>query len=174
MTMSECRPPDYPDELPGHLFVLSGPSGVGKGSISSALAAQGEKTDISISATTRAARAGEVHGRDYFFIGEEEFLAMIERDVFLEHAQVFDRRYGTPRDYVEQRLRAGHDVILEIDVQGARQVREKMPEAIGIFILPPSMRELERRLRSRGTDSEGSIAHRLRVAEEELRELHAY
>lgn len=174
MRMSEYPPLDKLTGQGGNLFVISGPSGAGKSSISRALVAQDPAVCMSVSATTRPAREGEVHGREYFFVSDEEFDRMIAQGAFLEHAPVFAQRYGTPRDYVEQQLRRGLDVVLEIDVQGARQVRQQMPAAIGVFILPPGMEELERRLRARQTDSEDSIRHRLSIATEELRELPAY
>jgi guanylate kinase len=119
---------------------------------------------FSISCTTRRPRPDEVHGRDYFFVSHAEFTRMVEAGEFLEHAQVFDNRYGTPRAQVEQALAAGRNLILEIDWQGARQVRAAMPECVSVFILPPSRAELERRLRGRGTDAEDVVQRRLRDA----------
>jgi guanylate kinase len=119
---------------------------------------------FSISYTTRPKRSSEVDGRDYFFVAEAEFLAMVGRDAFLEHARVFDNWYGTGREHVEGLLAGGHSVVLEIDWQGARQVRERAPESRSIFILPPSVAELERRLRGRKTDTEAVILRRLKDA----------
>ncbi|HEY8518664.1 MAG TPA: guanylate kinase, partial [Gammaproteobacteria bacterium] len=118
--------------------------------------------------TTRPKRPSEEHGRDYFFVSEEEFLRMVAREAFLEHARVFDHWYGTSREHVEELLRQGYSVLLEIDWQGARQVRSRAPQAVSIFVLPPSVGELERRLRGRASDSEETIQRRLRDALEDL------
>jgi guanylate kinase len=123
---------------------------------------------FSISYTTRRQRPSEQHGRDYFFVDREEFDRMVAAGEFLEHAQVFDNRYGTARRVVEEALAAGQDLILEIDWQGARQVRAALPECVSVFILPPSRVELERRLRGRGTDSEEVIRRRLRDAASDM------
>jgi len=146
------------------LWVISAPSGAGKTSLVRALLEREPKLRFSISYTTRPKRSSEVHGRDYFFVTEAEFLAMVGREAFLEHAQVFDNWYGTGREHVEGLLAGGHSVVLEIDWQGARQVRERAPESRGIFILPPSVAELERRLRGRKTDTEAVILRRLKDA----------
>ncbi|HUG98845.1 MAG TPA: guanylate kinase [Gammaproteobacteria bacterium] len=143
------------------LFVISAPSGAGKTSLVRALMEREPQLRFSISYTTRARRPGEHHGQHYFFVTPEEFERMVEDGAFLEHARVFDNHYGTARAQVEALLAAGHGVVLEIDWQGARQVRAAMPDSAGIFILPPSRAELERRLRSRGTDSEAVIRRRL-------------
>jgi len=148
----------------GHLFVIAAPSGAGKTSLVKTLLERRPELRVSISHTTRARRATEEPGREYFFVSVDEFRALVERGEFLEHAQVFDNYYGTGRRPVEQQLAQGRNVILEIDWQGARQVRKAMPEAVSVFILPPSRRALEERLRSRGTDSEEVIARRLRDA----------
>jgi guanylate kinase len=145
----------------GRLFVISAPSGAGKTSLVRALMARERGLRFSISCTTRARRESEVEGRDYFFVRPEEFRRMAAAGEFLEHAQVFDNFYATPRRQVEEALAAGQDLILEIDWQGAAQVRAAMPESISIFILPPSRAELERRLRERGTDTESVIRRRL-------------
>jgi len=143
------------------LFVISAPSGAGKTSLVRALMEREPDLRFSISYTTRAQRPGEHHGQHYFFVAPEVFEDMIEDNAFLEHARVFDHHYGTARAQVESLLADGYGVVLEIDWQGARQVRAAMPESAGIFILPPSRAELERRLRGRGTDSETVIRRRL-------------
>ena len=157
---------------PGHLWIVSAPSGGGKTSLSRALlprlAALGVHAQISVSHTTRAARAGEVDGTHYRFIDEARFVEQIAANAFLEHAHVFGRRYGTARRETETLLATGRDVILDIDWQGARQVRAAMPEAKSVFILPPSRIELERRLRGRGTDADSVIAERMALARDEM------
>ena len=158
----------------GKLLVISGPSGAGKSTVV-AKVIEG-RTDIcfSTSVTTRSPRPGEVHGREYFFVDFERFREMVENDELLEHAEYVANRYGTPRSYVEKRLDEGMNVLLDIEVQGARQVRKKMPEAILIFIAPPSLVELERRLRGRGTDTERAIEGRLIRARQEYQEADFY
>jgi guanylate kinase len=146
------------------LWVVAAPSGAGKTSLVRALLERDTSLRFSISFTTRARRSSEQDGRDYFFVSEQRFLEMVRADEFLEHAQVFDNWYGTGRDHVAGLLAAGSSVVLEIDWQGARQVRERAPESRSVFILPPSIAELERRLRGRQTDSEAVIARRLRDA----------
>ena len=148
----------------GELWVIAAPSGAGKTSLVKALIDRDPTLKFSISYTTRKPRASEQHGRDYFFVSEEEFRAMVRDKAFLEHAQVFDNWYGTGRDHVAQLQAAGFTVVLEIDWQGARQVRERAHRSHSVFILPPSVSELERRLRGRKTDSEAVIARRLRDA----------
>jgi guanylate kinase len=148
----------------GRLWVIAAPSGAGKTSLVRALLDRESSIRFSISYTTRPKRNAEVDGRDYFFVSEAEFLAMVSRESFLEHARVFDNWYGTGRDHVEGLLAGGHSVVLEIDWQGARQVRERAPESRSIFILPPSVAELERRLRGRKTDTEAVILRRLKDA----------
>ena len=150
----------------GVLAVISGFSGVGKGTIVKKLVVEQEYA-ISISATSRAPREGEVHGREYFFLTREEFNSMIEDNGFIEWAEYLNNFYGTPREYVEERLSAGEDVILEIEPQGALKVKEKYPEAVLIFIVPPSANELEDRLVGRGTEEVGTIKKRLKRAAEE-------
>lgn len=156
----------------GHLWIVSAPSGGGKTSLSRALlprlAALGVKAQISVSHTTRTARAGEVGGVHYHFIDEARFVERIGAQAFLEHAHVFGRRYGTARHETEALLAQGIDVILDIDWQGARQVRAALPSAKSIFILPPSRAELERRLRGRGTDADSVIAERMAQARDEM------
>ena len=152
----------------GRLFVITAPSGAGKTSLVRALMAREPALRFSISYTTRPQRPTETHGRDYHFVTGAEFEAMAERGEFLEHAPVFDNRYGTARGQVEASLGAGQDLILEIDWQGAQQVRRVYPACVGIFIVPPSVEELERRMRSRGKDSEAVIRRRLDNARLEL------
>jgi guanylate kinase len=156
----------------GNLYVVSAPSGGGKTSLTRALvprlAEAGVRAVISVSYTTRAPRPGEQDGVHYHFVDEPRFVKMIEDGDFLEHAEVFGRRYGTGRATTEELLAAGCDVILDIDWQGARQVKKLAPQAQRIFILPPSLAELERRLRSRGQDSHEIIATRMRQAQEEI------
>ena len=152
----------------GKVFVITGPSGVGKGTLIAKLLEAIPELELSVSATTREPRPGEVDGRDYHFLSPEEFERRVEAGDFLEHAAYTGNRYGTLRDAVEERLRRGRSVVLEIEVQGARQVRAAMPEAVLIFIAPPDPAALRERLRGRGTDSEEAIGRRLRTAELEL------
>ena len=151
----------------GLLVVVSGPSGAGKGTICQALL---EKTPLaySVSATTRKPRAGEVDGESYYFLSVEAFEEMIEKDELLEWAKVYDNYYGTPLKKVEEKLAAGEDILLEIDTQGAMKVREKFPEGVYIFILPPSLAELERRIRGRDTETEDILQKRLAAAIDEI------
>lgn len=151
----------------GLLVVVSGPSGAGKGTICQALL---EKTPLaySVSATTRKLRAGEVDGESYYFLSVEAFEEMIEKDELLEWAKVYDNYYGTPLKKVEEKLAAGEDILLEIDTQGAMKVREKFPEGVYIFILPPSLAELERRIRGRDTETEDVLQKRLAAAIDEI------
>ena len=146
----------------GRLWVMAAPSGAGKTSLARALLEREPRLKFSISYTTRKRRSSEVDARDYFFVDVPTFQDMVLRDAFLEHAQVFDNWYGTGREHVEGLLAGGDSVLLEIDWQGARQVRERAPAARSIFILPPNVAELERRLRGRATDSEVTIQRRLR------------
>jgi len=148
----------------GNLFLVSAPSGAGKTSIVNAALAADSGTSVSVSHTTRPARGGEVDGDNYFFIGDDEFTRMIENGEFLEHANVFGKRYGTSKAEVERKRSQGKNVILEIDWQGAQQVRAVLPEDISVFILPPSVEELAQRLNSRGEDSAQSIEKRLSEA----------
>ena len=158
----------------GKLLVISGPSGAGKSTVVFKAIEGRDDVCFSTSATTRAPRPGEVDGREYFFVSFERFQEMVRRDELLEHAEFVSNCYGTPRAYVEEKLSAGMNVVLDIEVQGARQVREKMPEAILIFVIPPSLEELERRLRGRGTDTEEAIRGRLARARQEYREADFY
>ena len=158
----------------GNLFVLSGPSGVGKGTVLKRLLKEYDDIEYSISATTRPSRRGEINGKDYFFLSVEEFFQMVDNNQFIEWAEVHGNFYGTPREYVEKTLQEGKDIILEIDIQGARKVRESCPDAIYVFLLPPSFSELEKRLNKRGTEDEKSKEIRLKNAREELKELVNY
>jgi len=146
----------------GRLWVIAAPSGAGKTSLVRALLERDPTLKFSISYTTRQPRSSEQPGRDYFFVDKDEFLEMVRKDAFLEHAEVFDNWYGTGRDHVNELLERGNSVLLEIDWQGARQVRARAPDSRSIFILPPNAAELERRLRNRATDSEATIQRRLR------------
>jgi len=152
----------------GCLFVITAPSGAGKTSLIKALLAAEPALKLSTSYTTRAPRPGEQNGREYHFVDEPTFLAMRDRGEFLENALVHGNRYGTSKKVIADTLERGQDLILEIDWQGARQVRELYPDCVGIFILPPSMEELEKRLRGRGQDAEVVIQRRLANAEAEL------
>jgi len=145
----------------GTLYIISAPSGAGKTSLISKLLENLKDAEMAVSHTTRQPREGEVHGQHYYFVSADEFLNDVHEDKFLEHANVFGNHYGTSKAAVEALLEKGVDVILEIDWQGADQVRKLIPEVLSIFILPPSKAELERRLRGRGTDSEEVIAKRL-------------
>ncbi|MBA2522834.1 MAG: guanylate kinase [Solirubrobacterales bacterium] len=150
------------------VFVITGPSGVGKGTLIKALGARIPELELSTSATTRRPRAGERDGVEYHFLSAEEFARRVAAGEFLEHATYSGNSYGTLRSEVEERTARGAPVLLEIEVQGARQVRESMPEAVQIFIAPPSAADLRRRLQGRGTDASEVIEARLRVAVEEL------
>jgi len=152
----------------GSLFIVAAPSGAGKSSLVSALLARDPTISLSISCTTRSPRPGEVHGRDYFFLSEPEFIERQQRSEFLEHAKVHGNYYGTSRLTVEQQTRAGVDVLLEIDWQGAQQIRRHFPDAVGVFILPPSLAVLEQRLKQRAQDSAEVIARRMQAASGEL------
>ena len=154
--------------MTGLLFVITAPSGAGKTSLIETLLKEDARLRRSISYTTRAPRPGERDGREYHFVGEPTFAAMLERGEFLECAEVHGNRYGTAHGAVRKFLAAGSDLVLEIDWQGAQQVRHLMPGCIGIFILPPSIAELERRMRTRAQDSEDVIARRMANAREEL------
>lgn len=152
----------------GVLLVVSGPSGAGKGTICSMLREQLPNLGYSVSVTTRQPRTGEVDGVNYFFKTVDEVKEMIAKDELLEYAEVYGNYYGTPRDYVMEQLKAGKDVLLEIDIQGALQVKKRFPEGVFVFIVPPSLDELSARIYKRGTDSEDVIKRRLASAASEL------
>jgi guanylate kinase len=158
----------------GILFVISGPSGVGKGTVREALLEGRDDIQVSISASTRPPRSGEIDGRDYFFIDRDTFLKQVEDDQFLEWASVYSNLYGTPREFVVNNLSNGRDVLLEIDIQGALQVKRKMPEGVFIFISPPSIEALAQRLCGRGKDSQQSIEERLAACEQEMQQMGQY
>lgn len=152
----------------GLLIVLSGPSGVGKGTLCTALRHRLPELVYSVSATTRQPRLGEENGVNYFFKTRDQFLKMIDHDELLEYAEYVGNYYGTPRDFVEQTIESGRDIILEIEVQGALKVKEKFPEGIFVFLLPPSLDELKDRIVGRGTENQATIDHRMSVAESEM------
>ncbi len=158
----------------GKLIVISGPSGAGKSTV--VFKALEGRSDIcfSVSATTRKPRPGEIDGKEYFFVDLDKFRDMVKNNEFLEHAEYVANSYGTPRAYVEKRLNEGMNVLLDIEVQGALQVHKSMPDAVMIFIIPPSIEELEARLRGRGTDSERKIEARLIRAKEEYADADFY
>ena len=158
----------------GRSFIISGPSGVGKSTVLKALFQKRGNMYFSVSATTRAPRETEVDGVHYHFLSRETFREWIEEDQFLEYAEFVENSYGTPKKYVYEAMEAGQDVILDIEVQGAILVKEKMPDVVRIYLAPPSWEELERRLRARGTDSEETIQKRLRRAKEEFKLAHTY
>lgn len=159
----------------GLLVVLSGPSGVGKGTVRKALfALENHNLEYSVSMTTRSPRKGEVDGIDYFFVTKEKFEQHIAEGKLLEYAEFVGNYYGTPLDYVESRLAKGKEVVLEIEVQGAMQVREKMPDAVFIFIVPPSRKALRERITKRATESEEIINKRMEKAEREFGLAHKY
>ncbi|WP_068774557.1 guanylate kinase [Paenibacillus sp. FJAT-26967] len=158
----------------GILIVLSGPSGVGKGTVCSALRKMSPELVYSVSATTRKPREGEVEGLNYFFKTREQFEQLISADEMLEHAEYVGNYYGTPRRFVEDTLASGKDVILEIEVQGALKVKEKFPEATFIFLIPPSLAELENRIVTRGTETNEIIRSRMSVALDEIRLMRHY
>ena len=158
----------------GKLIVISGPSGAGKSTVVFKAVANRSDICFSTSVTTRKPRPGEVDGREYFFIDRDRFFRMVEDGELLEHAEYVSNCYGTPRAFVEQQMAKGLNVLLDIEVQGARQVHASMPEAVFIFVTPPSMEELRRRLESRGTDTPEAIASRLERARQEYREADFY
>lgn len=161
-------------EQSGLLVVVSGPSGVGKGTVCTRLRQIMPELSYSISATTRSPRPGEQEGVNYFFKTRAEFESMIRNNELIEWAEYVGNLYGTPRKYVEETLKNGKDVLLEIEVQGAMQVKEHFPEGIFIFLAPPSLQELKKRIQGRGTESEETLRHRLAAANEELAQLGQY
>ena len=158
----------------GILAVVSGFSGAGKGTIMKALLGKYDNYALSISATTRKPREGEVHGREYFFLSVEEFEKLIEEDQLIEHARYVSNYYGTPRSYVEEKMAEGKDVILEIEIQGALKVKEKFPETLLVFVMPPTAEDLKNRLVGRGTETMDVIESRMNRALEEAEEMAAY
>ena len=159
----------------GLLIVLSGPSGVGKGTVRAAVFANNQFQYVySVSATTRAQRPGEVDGKDYYFVSREEFETMIQNEDLLEYAEYVGNYYGTPIQKIEENLAAGHEVFLEIEVQGAMKVKERMPEGIFIFLAPPNLEELESRITGRGTDAAHVIQERMATAKEEIELMQHY
>lgn len=158
----------------GKVIVLSGPSGVGKGTVVKKMLENSDDYALSISATTRSPREGEIDGVNYFFLTVDDFKDRIEKGLILEYAQYCDNYYGTPRSYVEECVNNGKNVILEIEVQGAMNVKKNMPEAVTVFILPPSNDELEKRLRGRGTEQESVIQQRLATAIGEIKQAEKY
>lgn len=156
------------DKEKGLLLVISAPSGGGKGTVLKELFAQDENLRLSVSATTRSPRPGEVHGEQYYFISKEEFEKMIAGGEMLEHAQYVGNYYGTPRGPVEAWREEGRDVVLEIEVQGGAQIKKICPDCVSVFLLPPSMQVLEKRLRGRGTEEDSVVQKRLAVAREEI------
>jgi len=158
----------------GKLYIISGPSGSGKSTILRSVLENMPDIYFSVSATTRQPRPGEVHGEHYHFLSQAEFDQLVEADGLLEYAQYVGNSYGTPAEPIREKLEAGVDVLLDIEVQGAEQIKEKMPEAVAIFLSPPSLEILEERLRNRGTDSEEKIKHRLETARRELEQVARY
>lgn len=157
----------------GILIVISGPSGAGKGTICKELLKRSD-CYLSVSATTRSPRAGEVHGENYFFLSKEDFLKRVEEKDFLEYAEVYGNYYGTPKSAVEEKLNMGHNVILEIDIQGALKVKENVQDGVFIFILPPSMEELKQRIIKRGSETEESLMLRFKSAYKEINYISTY
>jgi len=158
----------------GRLFVVSAPSGAGKGTVIRKILELRPDLALSISATTRAPRTDEADGVSYYFVTHEAFREMVRENEFLEHAEYVGEYYGTPRKPVDEYLSNGKDVLLEIEIQGAKQVMHAMPECVTIFIVPPDMEELERRLRGRGTDSDGKLKARMQKAHQEMNERDKY
>lgn len=154
--------------MQGNLFIVSAPSGAGKTSLVNALLSRNHEIDLSISYTSRPPRPGEVDGKDYHFVSRETFLAMAQHGDFLESAEVYGNLYGTSQSWITAEIAAGRDILLEIDWQGAAQVRSKFPECIGIFILPPSLEALEARLKGRAQDSAEVIARRISSARKDV------
>lgn len=159
---------------PGLLVVLSGPSGAGKDTVLRRLLEINPNVTLSVSATTRPPREGEENGKDYYFLSKTEFVQLISKNGMLEHAQYCDNYYGTPKGPVEEGMQKGRDVILEIEVQGGEQIRERNPESVSIFILPPSMKVLSHRLHKRGTEEEEIVAKRLATARKEIEQAEKY
>jgi len=172
MMTSPKLKPNLSPAYQGSMLMIVAPSGAGKSSLVNALLQEDPALKLSLSTTTRLPRPGEVEGKDYRFIALEEFIAEREQGNFLEHAEVHGNFYGTSRAWIEGQMKAGHDVILEIDWQGAQQIRQMIPEVQWIFIFPPSFEALEERLRKRGQDDEATIQRRLAAAHLELQHAH--
>jgi len=158
----------------GILIIISGPSGTGKSTIVKEFTKRNGDVELSVSATTRKIRPDEEEGKNYFFISEETFLEKLKQEAFLEHAQVYGNYYGTPRDFVRDKLKEGKNVLLEIDTEGALQIKEKFPQGVFIFIVPPSITELQRRINSRGTETEEEVKRRLNSSIDEIKQLAHY
>ena len=158
----------------GILFIISGPSGVGKGTIKDVVLRKIADIKLSISATTRSPRSGETSGKDYYFVNEDTFQQLNNNDELLEWANVYDNMYGTPRQFVEENLTRGQDVILEIDMQGGMKVKHVFHDAVSIYIIPPTFAELKKRIEGRGTETEKDICKRLKNAYEELGHVNNY
>lgn len=158
----------------GKLFIVTGPSGVGKGTILTKFFANNKNTKYSVSTTTRKSRAGEVDGEHYYFTDRKAFSKLIKDDELLEYAKYGENYYGTTKQFVFEQLKKGFDVFLEIEVQGAKKIMEKFPASVSIFIAPPSLEELEHRLRGRNTEDELSILNRLETARDEISEINLY
>ncbi|CAH1385859.1 guanylate kinase [Candidatus Nitrotoga sp. M5] len=154
--------------MPGNLFIISAPSGAGKTSLVRSLLASNQQVDMSVSYTTRAPRPSEIEGKDYHFVSRETFLSMAKQGDFLESAEVYGNLYGTSQSWIEAEISSGRDILLEIDWQGAAQVRSAFPDCISIFILPPSLQALENRLHSRGQDNTNVITQRLHAAKADI------
>jgi guanylate kinase len=174
VTHDAAKPACITGNPAGSLIVISGPSGAGKGTIVKALLDQYPSIHYSVSATTRAPREGEVNGINYWFVAREEFERMREQNELLEWAEVYGNFYGTPRLRVMEAIGLGHDIILEIDPQGAMKIKERFPSAVFVYIMPPSPRELSKRIRGRGTESQDAIRCRLNSVANELRYVHEY
>lgn len=158
----------------GLLIIISAPSGAGKGSVIEQLLKKDSNLWLSISATSRPMRSNDEEGKTYYFLTREEFEKRIAKDYFLEYATYAGNYYGTPKEYIQEQLNNGKDVILEIEIQGAMAIKEKIPEALCIFIMPPSLKELKRRLISRGTDTKEKILERFKIAYKEMNEVTKY
>ena len=158
----------------GILIIISGPSGTGKSTIVKEFTKRNGDVELSVSATTRKIRPGEEEGKNYFFISEKTFIEKLKQEAFLEYAQVYGNYYGTPRDFVNDKLRVGKNVLLEIDTEGALQIKEKFPQGVFIFIVPPSISELQRRINSRGTETEEEVKRRLNSSIDEIKQLAHY